>query len=180
MPTRNEFEGLGRDEIRKTKIEEAYDISPSIIRSIYSGDSDWSTESEDDESDDGAETEDYDDDGDDAVSDDFVDPVEPDYPIYEASEVESSLDQSMDEAGDGDEESWDDNDSMWEVSRGLLNRDNRGRTQNSAEAIRALPGDTMEAADSEPGFNRPDRDPPVVTQHIEPQSLSPLPVSTHE
>ncbi|KAF8457161.1 hypothetical protein BGX38DRAFT_1139474 [Terfezia claveryi] len=137
LPTRNEFEGLGRDVIRKTRTEGAYDISLFVS----SGDSDWGTGSEDDESDDGAETEDYDDED----EDDFVDSIEPDYPIYEASEVESSLDQSMDEAGDDDEDSWVDNDILL-----------RG---------------TVETTESEPRFNRPGRNPPVVTQHSEFQSL---------
>ncbi|RPB25392.1 hypothetical protein L211DRAFT_848235 [Terfezia boudieri ATCC MYA-4762] len=165
LPTRNEFEGLGRDVIRKTKTEGAYDISPFVS----SGDSDWGTGSEDDESDDGAETEDYDDED----EDDFVDSIEPDYPIYEASEVESSLDQSMDEAGDDDEDSWVDNDSMWEASRGLQNRDSRDWTQNNADAMTALAlvRSTVEPTESEPRFNRPGRNPPIVTQHSEFQSL---------
>lgn len=164
LPTRNEFEGLGKDVIRKTKTEGAYDISLPV----NPGDSDWGTGSEDDESDDGAETEDYDDDDD----DDFADSIEPDYSIYEASEVDSSLDQSMDEAGDDDEESWVDNDSMWEASRSLPNRDSRGRTHNNADAMTALLRDTVVTAESEPGFNCPDRNPSIVSQHIEFQSLS--------
>jgi len=154
LPTRNELEGLGIHEIRKTKTEGAYDISPFV----NSGDSDWGTE--DDESDDGAETEEYDDD----EEGDFVD----------------SIDQSMDEAGDDDEESWVDNDSIWEASRGLPNRDSRGRTQNGTDAMTALLRYTAEAAGSGPRFNRPGRNPPIVTQHIEFQSLPTPPVSIHK
>lgn len=168
LPTRNEFEGLGRKEIRKTKTEGAYDISPSVAGSTSSGDSDWGTGSEDDESDDGAETEDYDED-----EDDFA---EPDDPIYEASEVESSLDQSMDEAGDDDEEDWVDNDREWEASRGLPNHDSRGRTQNSADSMTVFLRDTVGTAEPEPGFNGPGRGPSVVTQH----TLPPPPVSIYE
>ena len=158
LPTRNEFEGLGRDSIRRTKTEGAYDISPLVS----SGDSDWGTGSDDDGSDDEAETEDYDDDD----EDDLVDSVE----------IESSLDQSMDEAGDDDEESWVEAASIWD----LPSRDSRGRTQIGAPAATAPLRGTVETAESEPGFNYPGRDPPVEAQHIEFQSLPTPPVSIHE